>query len=271
MGLKLKKQYGVHWTADFRDPWTDIYYYRKFYPTALTRWYERGLERKVFASCDELISVSPSWSGLYEQKGGLKKGSVHTLTNGFDPEDFSTLVPQRPAKFTLLYAGTLAAQYPCGELVTALNSLDFDMNLRVVGSWDGHSRKTLEAVNGHVNLTFEDYVPKAQLNQYLLDCHLMLFLLPNVASATGHVPGKLFDYLGAGNPILGLGPVEGDASEIIKGTTAGAVFDYKEVTAIAEYIRRVKEQDAPRTDASAVQAYARDVQAKRLSKEILRN
>ena len=140
-----------------------------------------------------------------------------------------------------------------------------------MGSWDGHSRKTLEAVNGHVNLTFEDYVPKAQLNQYLLDCHLMLFLLPNVASATGHVPGKLFDYLGAGNPILGLGPVEGDASEIIKGTTAGAVFDYKDLTAIAEYIRRMKEQDAPRTDTSAVQAYARDVQAKRLLKEILRN
>ena len=99
----------------------------------------------------------------------------------------------------------------------------------------------------------------------------VLFLLPNVASATGHVPGKLFDYLGAGNPILGLGPKEGDASEIIKGTTAGAVFDYKDLTAIAEYIRRMKEQDAPRTDASAVQAYARDVQAKRLLKEILRN
>jgi len=271
VGLKLKEQFGVHWTADFRDPWTDIYYYRKFYPTALTRWYERGLERKVFASCDELISVSPSWSGLYEQKGGLKKGSVHTLTNGFDPEDFSALVPKRPSKFTLLYAGTLAAQYPCGELVAALNSLDFEMNLRVVGSWDGQSRATLEAVNGHVNLTFVDYVPKAQLNQYLLDCHLMLFLLPNVASATGHVPGKLFDYLGAGNPILGLGPVEGDAAEIIRSTSSGAVFDYKEVEAITEYVRRMNEQGAPRADATKVQAYARDVQAKRLLKEILRN
>jgi len=271
VGLKLKEQFGVHWTADFRDPWTDIYYYRKFYPTALTRWYERGLERKVFATCDELISVSPSWSGLYEQKGGLKKGSVHTLTNGFDPEDFSALVSLRPAKFTLLYAGTLAAQYPCGELVEALNSLDFEMNLRIVGSWDGQSRATLEAVNEHVNLTFEDYVPKAQLNQYLLDCHLMLFLLPNVASATGHVPGKLFDYLGAGNPILGLGPVEGDAAEIIRSTSSGAVFDYKEVEAIAEYVRRMNEEGAPRTAATNVQAYARDVQAKRLLHEILRD
>lgn len=271
VGLKLKERFGVHWTADFRDPWTDIYYYRKFYPTALTRWYERGLERKVFATCDALISVSPSWSGLYEKKGQLKSGSVHTLTNGFDPEDFSALVPQRPAKFTLLYAGTLAAQYPCGELVAALNSLDFEMNLRVVGSWDGQSRETLEALESHVEVTFEEYVPKAQLNQRLLDCHLMLFLLPNVSSATGHVPGKLFDYLGAGNPILGLGPIEGDAAQIIQSTAAGAVFDYKEVQAIASYVRRMKEEDAPRTDPSAVRSYARDVQAKRLLQEILRN
>ena len=270
VGLKLKKHFGVHWTADFRDPWTDIYYYRKFYPTLLTRWYERGLERKVFTTCDELISVSPSWSNLYEQKGGLKKGSVHTLTNGFDPEDFGALTPKRPAKFTLLYAGTLAAQYPCAELVAALNTLDFEMNLRIVGSWDGQSRRALEAVGDHVNVTFEEYVPKAQLNQRLLDCHLMLFLLPNVASATGHVPGKLFDYLGAGNPILGLGPVAGDAAQIITRASAGVVFDYKEVKAIAEYIRRMKEQDAPRTDPTTVRAYARDVQAQRLLKEILR-
>ena len=99
----------------------------------------------------------------------------------------------------------------------------------------------------------------------------MLFLLPNVASATGHVPGKLFDYLGAGNPILGLGPVEGDAAEIIRSTSSGAVFDYKEVEAITEYVRRMNEQGAPRTDATKVQAYARDVQAKRLLHEILQD
>ena len=69
IGLRIKKNFGVNWTADFRDPWTDIYYYRKFYPTALTRIYERALERKVFASCDQLISVSPAWSQLYATKG----------------------------------------------------------------------------------------------------------------------------------------------------------------------------------------------------------
>ena len=165
----------------------------------------------MFSSCDALISVSPSWSELYENKSGLPKGSVHTLTNGFDPEDFASLKPQRPEVFTLLYAGTLAAQYPVSELVTALNTLSFPMCIKVVGSWDGKSADDLAQGGDHIEVTFEEYIPKALLNQKLLDCHMMLFLLPNVASATGHIPGKLFDYLGAGNPILGLGPTAGDA------------------------------------------------------------
>ena len=65
--------------------------------------------------------------------------------------------------------------------------------------------------------------------------------------------------------------MEGDAAEIIRSTSSGAVFDYKEVEAIAEYVRRMNEEGAPRTAATNVQAYARDVQAKRLLHEILRD
>ena len=50
----------------------------------------------------------------------------------------------------------------------------------------------------------------------MMASHLSLFLLPEVNSAQGHVPGKLFDYMGAGNPILGLGPIQCDASKIIR-------------------------------------------------------
>ena len=270
IGLKLQRNIGIQWIADFRDPWTDIYYYRKFYPVALTRWFEKGLERRVFSSCDALISVSPSWSELYEKKSGLPKGSVHTLTNGFDPEDFASLKPQRPEVFTLLYAGTLAAQYPVSELVTALNTLSFPMCIKVVGSWDGKSADDLAQGGDHIEVTFEEYIPKALLNQKLLDCHMMLFLLPNVASATGHIPGKLFDYLGAGNPILGLGPTAGDAARIIHNAGAGQCFDYADKEAIAQYVQQNYENGSPRIDASHMTDYARDAQAMRLLTEILK-
>ena len=261
VGLRLKKRYGVNWTADFRDPWTDIYYYRKFYPTAITRTYERGLERSVFSECDQLLSVSPAWSKLYQQKGAAPEHKVHTVTNGFDAEDFTGQNPERPEVFTITYAGTLAAQYPVADFVSALNKLDVPVVLRIIGSWDGLSKERLEKSAKHVQLEFVDYVPKKQLNAKIMASHLSLFLLPEVESAKGHIPGKLFDYLGAGNPILGLGPVDGDAAAIIRGATAGQVFSYGDTDGIVKFLKAHQEH-CPRLDAERTAPYERSVQAK---------
>ena len=261
IGLRIKNNFGVNWTADFRDPWTDIYYYRKFYPTLLTRVYERALERKVFASCDQLISVSPAWSKLYAAKGAQPESKIHTITNGFDQEDFSCHYEVRPTQFTITYAGTLAAQYPVEDFITALNLLDFSIHLKVIGSWDGLSKERLEKCKAHVKLEFIDYVPKKELNSIMMASHLSLFILPEVDSAKGHVPGKLFDYLGAGNPILGLGPIHGDAANIIRSMNAGNVFSYENTQGIVDFIRAYKE-NCPRLDSALTLKYERGVQAK---------
>ena len=264
VGKRLQAKYGIHWTADFRDPWTDIYYYRKFYPTALTRWYERRLERSVFESCNTLISVSPSWSQLYIEKGAQPSSKVMTITNGFDAEDFRELDAKRPQEFTITYAGTLAAQYPVAHFVRALNQLDFELRLRIIGSWDAHSKAQLEECGAHVTLEFVDYVPKRELNTSLVQSHLMLFLLPGVASANGHIPGKLFDYLGGGNPILGLGPVEGDAAKIIRGAHAGEVFSYEDEQGMVRFLKRMYTDGAPRLDPANVTFYERQQQSRQV-------
>ena len=261
IGLRIKNNFGVNWTADFRDPWTDIYYYRKFYPTLLTRVYERALERMVFASCDQLISVSPAWSKLYAEKGAQPASKIYTITNGFDQEDFSGHHEVRPAQFTITYAGTLAAQYPVEDFIKALNLLDFSIHLKVIGSWDGLSKERLEKCKAHVQLEFIDYVPKKELNSIMMASHLSLFLLPEVDSAKGHVPGKLFDYMGAGNPILGLGPIQGDAAKIIRSVNAGDVYSYENTQGIVDFIQAHKE-NCPRLDSALTYKYERSLQAK---------
>ncbi|MEC8458607.1 MAG: glycosyltransferase [Bacteroidota bacterium] len=261
VGLRLKKNYGVNWTADFRDPWTDIYYYRKFYPTAITRAYERSLERKVFTSCDQLISVSTAWSQSYIAKGAQPESKVHTITNGFDKEDFQRHETTRPEVFTITYAGTLAAQYPVVEFVKALNCIGFRINLKVIGSWDGLSKERFEKCKSHIQLEFIDYVPKQKLNSMMMSSHLSLFLLPEVDSAKGHVPGKLFDYMGAGNPILGLGPIQGDAAKIIRSVNAGDIFSYENTQGIVDFIKAHKE-NCPRLDSALTHKYERSLQAK---------
>ena len=264
IGRRLQKNLGIHWTADFRDPWTDIYYYRKFYPLAITRWFEQKLERSVFSACDALISVSPSWSTLYISKGATPADKVHTITNGFDVDDFSSISPDRPELFTMTYAGTLASQYPVADFVKALNVLDFPVKLNIIGSWDASSRLKLEDASTHVDLEFISYVPKKDLNAYLVNSHLMLFLLPEVDSASGHVPGKLFDYLGGGNPILGLGPVDGDAANIIRDAQAGQVFSYDDTDGIVNFISKMHDTGAPKTPSNKIAPYERNQQAKQV-------
>jgi hypothetical protein len=92
----------------------------------------------------------------------------------------------------------------------------------------------------------------------------MLFLLPEVDSASGHVPGKLFDYLGGGNPILGLGPVEGDAANIIRDAQAGQVFSYNDTDGIVNFISKMHDTGAPKTPLHKIAPYERNQQAKQV-------
>jgi hypothetical protein len=95
----------------------------------------------------------------------------------------------------------------------------------------------------------------------MMASHLSLFLLPEVDSAKGHVPGKLFDYMGAGNPILGLGPIQGDAAKIIRSVNAGDVFSYENTQGIVDFIQAHKES-CPRLDSALTHKYERSLQAK---------
>ena len=58
VGQKLKKRFHLHWIADFRDPWTDIYYYNKMYPTLIAKAIDRKYERNVLLNADQVITVS---------------------------------------------------------------------------------------------------------------------------------------------------------------------------------------------------------------------
>ena len=104
----------------------------------------------------------------------------------------------------------------------------------------------------------------------MMASHLSLFLLPEVESAKGHIPGKLFDYLGAGNPILGLGPVDGDAAGIIRDAKAGEVFSYGNTAGIVDFLIAHKQQ-CPKLDAARTAPYERSVQAKAVIKAVFGN
>jgi hypothetical protein len=54
---------------------------------------------------------------------------------------------------------------------------------------------------------------------------LLLLILTGYKDAEGYLPGKLFEYLATGLPILGIGPEDGDAAGVLSSSGAGIMLD----------------------------------------------
>lgn len=82
---ELKEQSQIPWLADFRDLWTQNYYYPY---SPLRKNVERKLELNTISAADVLVTVSEPAAGdlrsLYKQK------PVHSIPNGFDPAELNT-------------------------------------------------------------------------------------------------------------------------------------------------------------------------------------
>ena len=64
---------------------------------------------------------------------------------------------------------------------------------------------------------------------------LLITNFPN-ESSKGIIPGKLFEYLATGKPILSFGPEDADVEKILNKTKAGKHFDYSENEEISDFI-----------------------------------
>ena len=83
IGLHLKQKYGLKWLADFRDPWTDIYYYNELYPTAIAKYFDKKMEREVLVNANYISTVSDDMKRLLASKDPkIKADKIIVLQQG---------------------------------------------------------------------------------------------------------------------------------------------------------------------------------------------
>ena len=88
IGNRIKERTGIRWIADFRDPWTDIYYYKELYHAGLATWFDKQLEKKVLSHADKIITVSEEVGKLLLKKIPGTGEKIVVIPNGYDEADF---------------------------------------------------------------------------------------------------------------------------------------------------------------------------------------
>ena len=262
IGRALKRQLGIQWWADFRDPWTDIYYYDRFYPSRWARRLDARMEHSVLSESDRIITVSKDLHRLFEAKVPGASERCHIMPNGYDPADFSqeALTPNN-AVYTLAYTGTLTLEYPVRLVEDALRQiLNSGRALRL--RMAGRPAKEFEARMAHLQEEFPQfhteflgYLPHKSSVAVLQEADALLLLIPDLPNNQGILTGKLFEYLGSGRPIWGFGPLNGDAQEILHGCQAGTLFE--SATEASQCLMRWMDEGPTGASLKARNAYTR--------------
>jgi glycosyltransferase involved in cell wall biosynthesis len=243
IGLKLKKRFpAIKWIADLRDPWTDIYYYSMFYHTCLAKAIDRRFEKNVLLHADRIITVGKSLKDILSGKAEGLSGKTEVITNGYDEDDFAGLESVTPRDFTVSYIGTLSEDYPLEGFLKAVVSLrqkGETVKLRFVGSVSPGRKELILSSIPEKDVEFISYVNHNSAIRFMKESSVLLLIIPDHLSAKSILTGKLFEYVASGNPVICLGPPDGDAAEILTASGSGKTFSYNESLKMEEFLRLI--------------------------------
>lgn len=236
IGYQAHRRYRLPWVADLRDPWTGIDYYEMLPMTRWARRIDAWMEQRVLIRATRRVVVTPSMQRRLQDQGL----PALLIPNGYDPADFEELQPQPTDYFWVTYAGSMNPARNPEALWQALQRLQETTRLRVrlIGTVDAAVRQAIARYGVADRVEVLPFVPHRQALQYLLSSALLLLVINQTVGNAGIITSKLYEYVGSGRPVLGIGPVQGDAAAVLQETKAGKMFNYNDVEGIVAYLRQ---------------------------------
>jgi glycosyltransferase involved in cell wall biosynthesis len=224
VGKKLSKISGIPHIPVFIDPWVDISYYRDFKRSRPTLAVDRHLERSVVEQASRIVFVTESMKEDYERRYPSIRNKSHVLYWGYDEEAFRTYVPKYNKEQEILsHAGNIFDhQNPKALWTTLRNEIDNGRNLKIVfvGTVGPGIRHSIKEAGLENRTEYKGFLPYQTMIEELGAASYLLVC----ATEKRHVPGKLFEYLRSGKPILAFGDGNEEVQKILSETRAGMIF-----------------------------------------------
>lgn len=232
---KLSKRYKIPWIADLRDLWSDNPQINKDRSSKIYDKYEK----KVISQSKVITTVSEP---LKERLAERHDKQVVVIQNGFDHEDYERYVALR-TPFTITYTGNIYPNKQNPQILLQailelkkegiLNQTNFQ--LRFFGNDHGIVSSEINKYDLNDLIKVNSRIDYLEVVKRQKESSVLLFLDWMDKKQKGVLTGKIFEYIGAGVPILSIGREHSDVSELLNNTGTG--YSFTKVNDIKEYLK----------------------------------
>ena len=291
-------QRGVPWVADLRDPWALDE--MQVYPTRVHRHLEMRRMRSELGSAAAVVMNTPEAASQLGRSFPELENRVVSIPNGFDAADFEArIATASPDRFRIVHMGELHTELAgrlgrlrrlrrqlgghlngvdvstrshlflldaLGKLIEEEPGLASTIELHLVGPLSESDRDAIAYPNVHAH----GYLAHREALAFIRAADLLFLPMHDVApgSRARIVPGKTYEYIASGRPILAAVP-EGDARDLLAATGNATVCPPSAADCMARAIKeRLNEPVAPDTPPPAdfLERFERRSLTERLSK-----
>jgi len=231
IGYFFKKITKVKWIADFRDPIVgNIAATHLIKPKDLMSKFENRvlieLEKLVVKNADICIANTETHRKVLMEK--FKADKFVTIRNSFDEDDYKGISEEKYEKLTIAHLGSMYGLRKAGVLFKAIKKLEgsvapepLKLQVQFVGSNDPRLKQQVCDYGVERYVEIKGMVSHKKAIEIMVRSHLLLLIKATGPGSYGQIPAKFFEYLGAGNRILYLGPQRSEVAEIMHGLNCG--------------------------------------------------
>lgn len=264
---KLSRTTGIPWVGEMRDLWTDHPYYEH---SRLRLALERIWDQRVLSRAAAIVTVSPGWRQRLMDRYARP---VVVAMNGFVAADFPKAPPHPPettGPLRIVFTGHIYTGYrdpsPLFEALRDLRLSPQDVLVEFVGAKDKAVREFAERFGLTNHIRVLPTVPYTRALEIQLGADVLLHMQWCDPKEHGTIAGKIFDYLGARRPILGIALEDCVVADLVRERGAGLVTsDPKKIAVQVEHWLAQKRQGGiPPLPAEASEGFERSVQFERI-------
>ena len=221
---RLSRKYKIPWIAELRDLWTDNQCYKH------PRWrkfMESKMEHRILSSTIGLVTVSEPLGEVLSRKF---KQPVSIILSGYDPDDYATEnnSTSNSRILQIVYTGNIyiGKQDPSllFEALLLMGNSANNISILFYGRQFGDVRELVKKFNIEHLVRINGQIPYRQSLATQRSADILLLLLWNNPKEKGVYTGKLFEYIGAGRPILAIGNHDNVAAELLRSRRLGVAM-----------------------------------------------